>query len=318
MVALLLGLPAARAAAQADGGGDWADLPSVAAPIALPTIEQSADIATATPLSGKIPEQIETPLPTNDGGFAPVDPNGFSPELGIGGFLKIDPREGVCRIKSLIDPWEGSMELGVNGVGGNSDAFNLWWGGAARHRGPVATESGWGVWIHTHSRGGQIVNTLLKDARLEFKFPSERTNFFLHSFVEYDETRAFDDRLSADLGLSHAFVQTQWTRLLVRSGLAGSKEIGGQADGFHPELYMGTELDQRLNEISRVALTLDYYPDVQRFGDYRLNVVASWQMLLVKEWNLHLKMSVIDRYDSTPHTARPNDLAYSTLMLWAF
>jgi hypothetical protein len=31
-----------------------------------------------------------------------------------------------------------------------------------------------------------------------------------------------------------------------------------------------------------------------------------------------LKLSVIDRYDSTPQGARPNDLDYSTLLLWTF
>jgi hypothetical protein len=41
-------------------------------------------------------------------------------------------------------------------------------------------------------------------------------------------------------------------------------------------------------------------------------------MALSKVWGLSLKLSVIDRYDSTPQGARPNDLDYSTLLIWVF
>ena len=45
---------------------------------------------------------------------------------------------------------------------------------------------------------------------------------------------------------------------------------------------------------------------------------AGWEIALCKAWGLSLKLSVIDRYDSTPQGARPNDLDYSTLLIWVF
>jgi hypothetical protein len=221
-------------------------------------------------------------------------------------------------IKSIVNPWQGSMELGLNGVSGNADMFNLWWGGLARHRGEWMTETGWGVWILNHNSGGDAVNTLIKDGRLDAALGDGRFTWFVHGLLEYDETRAFDDRLSADTGLGYLLLSSDVSQVVARSGIAGSKEFGGLADGYHPELYLGGALEKRLNALHRVALTADYYPDVVRFSDYRLNTTASWQMLLVQDWNLHLKLSVIDRYDSTPHSPHANDLAYSTLLLWAF
>lgn len=242
----------------------------------------------------------------------------FSLSAGGTALLERSAEQLESGIKSIIDPWEGSMELGLNGVSGNADMFNLWWGGMAKHHGQWMTETGWGVWILNHDRGGQGVNTLMKDGRLDAPLGAGRWNWFLHGFLEYDETRAFDDRLSADTGLGYTLLDTPESMAVARSGLAGSQEFGGLADGFHSEIYLGGALEQRLAALHRLLFTVDYYPDVVRFSDYRLNSTASWQMLLVQEWNLHLKLSVIDRYDSTPHSPHRNDLAYSTLLLWAF
>ena len=49
--------------------------------------------------------------------------------------------------------------------------------------------------------------------------------------------------------------------------------------------------------------------------DFRLKSRASWQALVHKEMNLSLKLSVLDRSDSTPNGVRPNDLDYSAVLV---
>ena len=39
-------------------------------------------------------------------------------------------------------------------------------------------------------------------------------------------------------------------------------------------------------------------------------------MNLLFDQNLSFKLSVIDRYDSTPDGRKPNDLDYALLLLW--
>ena len=43
---------------------------------------------------------------------------------------------------------------------------------------------------------------------------------------------------------------------------------------------------------------------------------AHWKILLHEESDLHLKIGIVDRYDSTPNGAEANDLTYSLLLLW--
>jgi hypothetical protein len=35
-------------------------------------------------------------------------------------------------------------------------------------------------------------------------------------------------------------------------------------------------------------------------------------------WGLSAKLSIVDRYDSTPQSRKPNDLNYAALMMWSF
>ena len=128
----------------------------------------------------------------------------------------------------------------------------------------------------------------------------------------------FYARLSADTGFGYEFIQNDITTLIGRSGLAASNEIGGPNNKVNPELYFGGEFKHKFNATHSISAKTDYYPNVTAFGDYRLNSQASWEVALAQAWGLSLKLSVIDRYDSTPEGKRPNDLDYSTLLIWNF
>ena len=54
------------------------------------------------------------------------------------------------------------------------------------------------------------------------------------------------------------------------------------------------------------------------FTEYRLNSLAGWEFLLDQATNLSLRLAVRNRYNSSPGTARPNDLDYAALLLWKF
>jgi hypothetical protein len=87
---------------------------------------------------------------------------------------------------------------------------------------------------------------------------------------------------------------------------------------WNPELVFGGELKHKFNPTHSILAKVDYFPTITQWSDYRLNSQASWEIALSAAWGLSLKLSVIDRYDSTPQGARPNDLDYSTLLLWTF
>ena len=63
---------------------------------------------------------------------------------------------------------------------------------------------------------------------------------------------------------------------------------------------------------------MEYAPDVGDFLRYRIRTQAALEMLLDQEKNLGLRMGVLERYNSVPNGARPNDLDYAMMLMWKF
>ena len=89
-------------------------------------------------------------------------------------------------------------------------------------------------------------------------------------------------------------------------------------EDFVPEAVFGLEFDHKLNERQKFSASSEYSPDVTDFLDYRLKSKASWEVLLDEATNLSLKVSILDRYDSTPNGKKANDLDYTLTLLWSF
>jgi len=216
------------------------------------------------------------------------------------------------------DPWEGNVELGLSGTEGNTQTFNVRFGMTAKHKTPLRVETLQITSIQKSVAGLRTANTALIDGRIEWPMPKSRWNYYVHGLTEYDEFRAFDYRFSADSGFGYEFIQNSKTTLIGRTGLSVSKEVGGNDGEVKPELAFGGEFKHKFNLNHSVSAKIDYFPNVTDFRDFRLNSQAAWEIALSHAWGLSLKLSVIDRYDATPQGALPNDLDYSTLVLWQF
>lgn len=220
--------------------------------------------------------------------------------------------------QKVWDPWEGNVELGMNGTDGNTETFNIRAGMTAKHKTETFVRTLQFTTIQKSANGETTANTALLDGRLDWPMPNSRLNYFIHGLAEYDQFKAFDVRLSGDTGFGYEFIQNDMTTLIGRSGLAFSHEIGGPDTTIHPELLFGGEYKHKFNPTHSISAKIDYYPRVTEFTDFRLNSQVSWEIALKQAWGLSLKLSVIDRYDSTPQGKRPNDVDYSTLLLWTF
>jgi putative salt-induced outer membrane protein YdiY len=216
------------------------------------------------------------------------------------------------------DPWEGNVELGLSGTEGNSQTFNVRFGLTAKHKTDHLIQSLQFTSIQKSADGVTTANTTLLDGKLEWPMPASKWNYYIHGLVEHDQFKAFDYRVSGDTGLGYEFINSDLTTLTSRGGISASQEIGGPDDELKPELAFGGEFKHKLSATHSISGKVDYFPHVTEFGDFRLNSQAAWEIALSSAWGLSLKLSVIDRYDSTPAGARPNDLDYSTLVIWQF
>lgn len=254
-------------------------------------------------------------LPTPEGAPEVVAPQETSPsDRPIGA----EETDWQLWSPAFWDPWEGNVELGLNGTDGNTETFNIRLGALAKRKSEFRTEQLQITSIQKRANGITTANTALVDGRIDWPMPSSRFNTFVHSLLEYDQFKAFDYRISGDTGVGYEFLQNDFTTLIGRIGASASHEIGGPNNKTNPEILLGGEYKHKLSETHLVSAQFSYYPNVIDFTDYRVNSQASWQIVLSQVHNLSLKLSIIDRYDSTPEGAKPNDLDYSTLLLWTF
>jgi hypothetical protein len=172
--------------------------------------------------------------------------------------------------------------------------------------------------IQKSADGVTTANTALADGRIEWPMPESRWNYYVHGLLEYDQFKAFHYRLSGDTGIGYEFIQTPATLLIGRTGVSASQEVGGPDDKVNPEWAFGGEFKHKFNPTHSISAKVDYFPNLTDFGDFRLNSQAGWEIALSSAWGLSLKLTVIDRYDSTPQGRSPNDLDYSTVLLWQF
>jgi putative salt-induced outer membrane protein YdiY len=136
--------------------------------------------------------------------------------------------------------------------------------------------------------------------------------------MEFDKFKSFDLRLNLNSGFGYYWIRNDDTNLVTRIGAGASKEIGSPDDSWIPEAVFGIEADHQLTSRQKVKAKLDYFPAWDDFGDFRLVTDVAWETLLSDSDNFSLRLSLTDRYDSTPQGALKNDFYYSALLLYKF
>ena len=154
-----------------------------------------------------------------------------------------------------------------------------------------------------------IRNDWLLDAQVPWTFFATGTLF-------YDEFQAYDVQVNVNGGVGYRVIDVPGMSLTTRAGAGGSQEIGGPNESWIPEAIFGFNYDQQITATQKFYATLDYFPELEDFNEYRLVTDVGWEIELVQPSNLSLKISATDRYDSTPNGADPNLINYSVLLLW--
>lgn len=270
-------------------------LPPVNAPAAAPALPPGDAPA--------IPETVATPPAKEDA------------DISTG--IELDPEHEV-----IIEPppkiWKGSIDLGLNGSEGNSQVFNFRFNVQITRETPDNKLKLVTNYVRTNSNGEETANRLFFDGRDELLFDESPWTLYVHETSEYDEFKDFGARVTADAGIGYQLIKNDLTSLVARTGPGFSYEVDGQ-DEVVPELAMSLALEHQLTKFQKLAISVDYFPAFENFGDYRCNTQASWQLVIDEENNLSLKLSAIDRYDSTPGDGlEPNELDYAATLLWSF
>lgn len=303
LLIVLATLPASRLAASEDAYGRYFAVPHVPA---NPAAIEAAGVPTPYPAAGA--SDVDRPVPIER---VPMPPDESAA-----------PSAHAVLVEPKPEPppklWEGNVELGLDGSEGNSQRFNFRFGVEAKRKTQVDVCSLDLDYRKNTSHSDETAHRAFLDWRYERLFDQSPWTWFAHGTVDYDEFQAFDVRVSVDTGLGYQFIKTESTSLLGRCGGGSSREFGGPDDSFVPEAAFGLEFKRQLTARQKLTATVDYTPDLTDCRDFRLNTKAGWEVVLDEQMNLSLKLSVLDRYDSTPHGAKPNDVDYSATLLWSF
>jgi putative salt-induced outer membrane protein YdiY len=213
-------------------------------------------------------------------------------------------------------PWETSIEFGLNGSSGTSDSLSIQAGGTVLRESRFSKLDLDTKYNRTTKGGAATQNNADLDVRNDWLL-DEASPWTLYGTgnLFYDEFQAFDLQTSANTGIGYRFVHRPALEWIGRVGGGMSREIGGPDDRWVPESLLGLEYMQRMSALQKVSAKVDYYPEWDEVGEFRLLAEAAWETALVQPSNVSLKVSASDRYDSTPSGADPHLVNYSVLLL---
>jgi putative salt-induced outer membrane protein YdiY len=213
-------------------------------------------------------------------------------------------------------PWDTGLELGLNGSSGTSDTLSIRTGGYVKRESRFSKLDLSAYYNRTTDGGAATQNNAQADVRNDWLL-DEQSPWTLYGTLNvfYDEFQAFDLQTSGNTGVGYRFVHEPGLEMMARVGAGTSREIGGPDDRWVPESLVGFEYSQQLSATQKFYGKLDYYPEWEEIGEYRMVADTGWEIELVQPSNLSLKISASDRYDSTPNGAEPHLLNYSVLLL---
>jgi putative salt-induced outer membrane protein YdiY len=214
-------------------------------------------------------------------------------------------------------PWDIGVEFGLNGSEGVNQSLSISSGGHLKRK-----TRHWKIdsslsYNKNTSDGVEKQHNGLVDLRVDRRMNNSPWSlYFLHQTL-YDEFQAYDLRVSLNSGVGYELFDTETIDIIGRFGTGTSREFGGPDNQWAPEALLGLEYEHALSKMQRLAAKADYYPEWDNFNQYRVVSDVGWEIDLDRPQHLSVKFSVVDRYDSTPNGAKPNELNYSILMIWS-
>jgi putative salt-induced outer membrane protein YdiY len=214
------------------------------------------------------------------------------------------------------EPWNAGLELGLNGHEGNKSSLSIRAGGHMKRVTPMWKLDSSLVYNKNQTNHVQTQHNAKLDARVDRILDDSPWTLFSLDNLIYDEFQNYDLQASLNVGVGYEWLKTSTIDLLTRMGAGAVREFGGVVDEWQPQALLGVDYTHQLSKLQRVAAKIDYYPEWQDFRQYRVVTDLGWQIALDKPKNVSLKLSLIDRYDSTPDGAQPNSFDYAVLFVW--
>jgi len=213
-------------------------------------------------------------------------------------------------------PWDMGVNFGLNGSEGQNRSQSMAGGAYAKRDAELWTLDSKINYNMTSANSVETQNNALLDVRVDRKLHKSAWSLFVLNQTLYDEFQPFDLRVSLNSGVGYKWVDTANFNLIGRFGAGASREFGGVDDEWKAEALFGLDYEYLISDKQRFTMKVDYFPEWEDFGQYRVVSDAGWEIDLDKPKNMSLRFTVNDRYDSTPNGVDPNLVNYAVLLNW--
>ena len=212
--------------------------------------------------------------------------------------------------------WSRSFELGLSGSAGNSPTGAIHVGYDSECEGEWWTTTIEIDYNTANADGVETKNNALGNLRADRQLGESKWSLFVKYGIEYDEFRDFGLRVSGSTGLGYTFFDDDIRKLTASFGAGFSREFDAPDESVVPEAVFGLKYRRQITDRQKLKFACDYFPSWEDFMDFRMESSASWEIVVEEAWNMSLAIGVVDRYDSTPGSRKPNDIDYTVTLLW--
>ena len=217
------------------------------------------------------------------------------------------------------DVWEGDFAVGVNGTNGNSDNLDVNFTLNLKRETDFAITELLATYFYSENSLGTSTDRVFTQGRQERKLANPNFTWFYMGSFEWDRFKSFDSRVALHTGIGIVFLEDDVRSLKGRIGAGASREFGGANDEWLPELQLGWDWERHLTERTKLYSNVDYFPNLENFADYRLNVRAGFETLLDEALDMRFSLFIFNRFDSTPGVGfEENDLEYGSALIFGF
>lgn len=225
---------------------------------------------------------------------------------------------GACTVPLPPKEWSGNFDFGLNGTSGNSESMNFRLFADTKRERPDCIFTANLLYNYATANGVVNQNMFLGNSRYEWLFPNSPWSYWVSGGFQYDQFRAFDLLIYGHTGLGYQWWKNDVSFLKTRTGFGGSYPIGGPDERFTPEALLGLDYEHKFGDRFKFVFSGVLYPDLSDFFEYRALVQTALECLVAPEYNLGLKLGIVDNYISNPQGRKPNDLNYFLALMWKY
>jgi hypothetical protein len=205
--------------------------------------------------------------------------------------------------------WKFSLSLGFTGSETETQSnWDLRVAGSAKRESEKDRTTVTAEYYFNTTNSVNTDNNLLVTGLEEFLFKDSKWEAFIKGTYQYDEFQLWEQRAGLYAGPAYRLFEGEPLELKLRAGAGASYEIADST--WTPELLLGDDLVWKIDDRSKLIQGLDFYPDIENFGEYRFIFRVDYEIALSPKGDLKGTAGVRDEYDSyvAPTGDTSNDL----------